>query len=448
MSTNNEPAPLTEAELDTLFADLASYPLIALAVSGGPDSLALLHLAARWRLAVPNPPAILVLTVDHALRPQSAAEAQFVATQAASLNLPHETLTWSGPKPAHGLSAAARNARYDLLAERLAREPLPPRALVTAHTQDDQAETFLMRLARGSALAGLAAMHPARQLSPDITLVRPFLSVPKARLEATLRAFGQTWLTDSTNADPAYERPRLRQSEQIRASAGLTNAALALTASRLARANAALETATDALESSAVIHTPGLTAAIDRPEFDAAPLEIRIRLLDRLLNTYGGIHPAPELSEIERLAARLPASKLSTTLGGCLIVSDHAILIAREPGRTGLPQIELAPGQSALWDARFLVTLSPKAPGPCTVRALTASEWSSLRRLLPALPAHIALALPAFWHSNQLVAVANLLPLDSLAVLEQQLHYLAPTGLLRDFGPCCVAKPSRFMDKR
>ncbi len=134
MPHSPQPSPLTGADTASLFADLARFPLIALAISGGPDSLALLHLYARWRNTLPNPPATLVLTVDHALRPQSASEAQFVASQSASLCLRHETLVWSGPKPAHGLSAAARDARYQLLTGRLAREPLSPRALLTART--------------------------------------------------------------------------------------------------------------------------------------------------------------------------------------------------------------------------------------------------------------------------------------------------------------------------
>ncbi len=453
------PAPLTATETAALFADLAHYPLIALAVSGGADSLALLHLIARWRTLTPNPPPVLVLTVDHALRPKSASEAQFVASQSASLCLPHETLVWSGPKPAHGLSAAARDARYQLLTGRLAREPAIPRALLTAHTQDDQAETFLMRLGRGSGLEGLTAMHRARAVAKDTTLLRPFLTIPKARLEATLRALGQSWITDPTNADPAYERPRLRQTESIRASAGLTNSALALTASRLARANSALETATGALESSAVSHTPGLTAAIHRPAFQTAPLEIRIRLLERLLNTYGGIHPAPQLSEIERLAIHLSSATTATTLGGCLVIpGDHAILIAREPGRTGLPRLDLSPGQSALWDARFHVTLAPAAPGACTVRALSPDEWTALRRRpsIPQLSTHAALALPTFWHADRLVAAPSLClnaeptlaPYTRAPVLERQLHTLAPDDQIRSFEPLCEAKPAAGMDKR
>ena len=156
------------------------------------------------------------------------------------------------------------------------------------------------------------------------------------------------------------------------------------------------------------------------------------------------------MSEIERLAARLTAPKLSTTLGGCLIISDHAILIAREPGRTGLPQLDLIPGRSALWDARFHAALAAQAPGPCSVRALTPDEWTALRGMpgILQLPAHTALALPTFWHAGQLVAVPGLGPLTHTTVLEQQLHSLAPDERLRSFEPLCTAKPASLMDKR
>ena len=330
--------PISGLELPALFAPLARFPIIALAVSGGPDSLALLHLFAHWRtLSAPAQPG-LVLTVDHGLRPQSATEATFVAREARALGLPHETLLWNGPKPATGLSNAAREARYRLLCERLAREPESPRALITAHTQDDQGETVLMRLARGSGVDGLAGIRPERLLLPEhaITLLRPLLTIPKSRLEATLSALGKTWITDPTNADPRFERPRLRQSAALRESAGLTNAAIALSAQRLARANDALIAATDALERAAVRHDPGISATIERAAWMAAALELRIRLLDRLLRACGGSHPPPQLSEVERLAGRLLTATTPTTLGGCLILPDNdTITLTREPGRPG-----------------------------------------------------------------------------------------------------------------
>jgi len=446
MPQSHQLEPVSDAEAAALFADLTRFGLVALAVSGGPDSLALLHLFARWRAQLAEPPATLVLSVDHGLRPASAGEADFVAREAAGLGLLHDTLVWGGPKPATGLPNAAREARYRLMTERLARETRAPIALLTAHTQDDQAETLLMRLARGSGVEGLAGMSRERSLSKDygITLVRPLLAVPKARLEATLDALGGTWIVDPTNSDPAYERPRLRQSQVLRDEAGLTNAALALSATRLVRANVALEVTTCALEACAVVHVPGILAAIYRAAFDVAPSEIQIRLLARLLAAYGGEHPVAQLSEIERLAARLAAPDAAAmTLGGCLITPKaDSILIHREAGR-GLPVLDLAPGQSAVWDARFMVSLDASAPGPCSVRALSAAEWNVLAVKSACISrAREALTVPSFWHAGGLVAVPQLRALRGEPTLERQLHWLASADVLAVFEPACVARPA------
>jgi tRNA(Ile)-lysidine synthase len=400
---------VTERELPALFASVGRYDCIALAVSGGPDSLALLYLFARWRqLTLPNLPT-LILTVDHTLRASSADEAVQVAHAAHELGLPHETLIWQGAKPATGIARAARDARYRLLCERLAREKFSRRALLTAHTQDDQAETVLMRLARGSGVGGLSGMKPERQMQGfDITLMRPLLTVPKQRLEATLAALGKSWVTDPTNTDLSYERPRLRASARLRHEAGLTDAALSLSASRLARADAALSMATDALARACARSVPGLSITIDRSILTAAPLELQVRLVNRAVCYSGGTHKPPRLSEIERLVEWLSNNVAACTLGGCRIAKTAAtIVVTREVGRTGLPMCTLAPGISAIWDNRFIVALAPSSPVICTVRGLTAAEWAKLRVLddKNTIPALIALTMPSFWVGSTCVAL-------------------------------------------
>jgi len=149
-------APLSAEEAKSLFADLARAPALVLAVSGGPDSTALLMLAARWCAALKRGPQLLAVTVDHGLRAQSAAEANSVKRLARKLGVPHKTLRWTGRKPSTGLQEAARETRYRLLAE--AARKTGAQHVVTAHTLDDQAETVMLRLARGSGLSGLAAM--------------------------------------------------------------------------------------------------------------------------------------------------------------------------------------------------------------------------------------------------------------------------------------------------
>ena len=169
---------LSDDGLERLFASLDQASGIVAAVSGGPDSMALMHLLARWRATAERPP-VLVATIDHGLRPEAADEAAFVAREAAALGLPHRILAWTGDKPSAGIQEAAREARYRLLVAHAREEGASH--LVTAHTLDDQAETVLMRLSRGSGLSGLAGMRPETDRQ-GIRHARPLLDWPKARL--------------------------------------------------------------------------------------------------------------------------------------------------------------------------------------------------------------------------------------------------------------------------
>ncbi|MHC2512527.1 tRNA(Ile)-lysidine synthetase-like protein [Bradyrhizobium elkanii] len=190
-----------------LFAGLAGAPAILLAVSGGPDSVALMWLAARWRRALAQGPRLVAVTVDHGLRPEAAREARDVKRLARSLDLPHHTLRWTGPKPGTGVPAAARAARYRLLAQAARKHGATH--ILTAHTRDDQAETLLMRMLRGSGVAGLSAM--ARETERDgVLLTRPLLDVSKAQLIATLKKARIGFADDPTNRDRSFTRPRLR----------------------------------------------------------------------------------------------------------------------------------------------------------------------------------------------------------------------------------------------
>lgn len=147
-------AAVGDEELNALFRGLEDLPGFVIAVSGGSDSTALLLLATRWAKRLKKPPRLLAVTIDHGLRAEAKAEAASVKRLARQLEVPHRTLRWRGSKPATGLQEAARTARYGLLAQTAARAGLAH--VLTAHTLDDQAETVLFRLARGSGLAGLA----------------------------------------------------------------------------------------------------------------------------------------------------------------------------------------------------------------------------------------------------------------------------------------------------
>jgi tRNA(Ile)-lysidine synthase len=200
---------VSDGEFARLMARLAPFDdrrHLAVAVSGGPDSLALVLLAARW--AKHNGHTVSALTVDHGLRPESAAEARQVADWLAGRELAHAVLRWRGAKPATAVQATARAARYRLLVGWCRRNRVAD--LLVGHQLEDQAETLLMRLARGTGLDGLAAMTPASRLD-GVRLVRPLLAVPKARLRATLEAVDQPWIEDPSNLDPEFLRTRAGQ---------------------------------------------------------------------------------------------------------------------------------------------------------------------------------------------------------------------------------------------
>jgi tRNA(Ile)-lysidine synthase len=332
--SNADGAPVSAAEARALFADLRRAPSLVLAVSGGPDSTALLLLAARWRSALRQGPTLLAVTVDHGLRRESAAEAAVVKTLAERLGVAHRTVRWTAPKPKTGVQAAARDARYRLLAS--AAKRVGARHVVTAHTLDDQAETVLFRLARGSGLTGLAAM--ARTTSLDgIVLVRPFLDVPKARLIATLRATRTPFIEDPSNLDPRFTRPRLRALMPSLAAEGLDASRLAQLARRMGRADAALAAVTR--EALSPIATPPNGVSVDARAFERLPAEIALRFLQCTISSLGDEGP-PELRKLEALLEVLAAARPGTaghvrrTLAGALVtLTRDSLTIERAPPR-------------------------------------------------------------------------------------------------------------------
>lgn len=406
-------------EAENAFERLASFGHIVLAVSGGPDSMALLVLAAEWRARKGDQaPSISVATVNHGLRSEAAAEAEFVKGEAERLGLPHTTLRWLGDKPAKGVPDAARTARYRLLEEYASSIGAQNVAVVTAHHRDDQAETFAMRLARGAGVTGLAAMPVERPLSggSPVRLVRPLLPFPKSRLIATLAARGMPFVEDPTNTDERYERARVRQLFPALDAAGIKVSAFAMSARRLRDAEAGLRYA-----ESCFVRTLDLSfgnevfASFDRRAFDDGPGILRQRVLTRLITRYGGRSSRPELSEIEDLTARLHKDgKSLATLGGVMISSGgRFVRIWREAGRLDEAEIELVPGESRTWDRRFVVHRMPETSGAVSVRPLGPAAYSEIAKRLVSgrrPPSRAAHALPSFWIGSDLIAVPSLAP--------------------------------------
>ena len=415
-------APVRDEELDALFAPLVSFPVAILAVSGGADSIALMHLASRWARSSAQPPKLVVATVDHGLRQASRAEAEWVAGQARALGLEHAILTWAGSKPATGIQDAARAARYGLLAE-FARKvaAAQPVAIVTAHTEDDQAETLLMRLARGSGLDGLAAMSERRGLDEGVVLLRPLLAVAGARLRATLTAAQHPWIEDPSNDAERFERVRLRKGQALLVDLGLANEKIALSARRLERARKALDAGTRALAQSARVELhAGAFASFDHAVWLAAPEELRLRLLARLVASYGGQSQPVRLAQLEALADRLarPGFEGATLAGAAVALHGADVRVLREAGRTALPTLALQAGASAVWDGRFRVHAASDAGPDIDVRALGLPAFARLRQQLDMprdLPARAAATLPAFWRGEALIFVPTLAALGAVS---------------------------------
>ena len=347
--------PISEAEATALFAPLALHetPVFVLAVSGGPDSTALMWLAARWRDSLRDPPRLVAVTVDHGLRPESAREARDVKRLAAKLDIEHHTLRWTGRKPKTAIQEAARNARYRLLAK--AAHQVGSRCVLTAHTLDDQAETVLLRMARGTGVRGLTGMILGPHWVPvpegrDVQLFRPLLQVPKARLIATLKSAKLPYAVDPSNADPRFARPRLRELMPGLAAEGLTAQRLALLAHRVSRVEIALY---DVLNEALMRLAPGPWSekgpiSVEMKAFSDLPDEIAVRFLGRLIEWTGDEGPV-ELGKLEALFEGLEGAMLDTlapsakppafrrTLAGAMVtLSGAKLTVERAPPRRRL----------------------------------------------------------------------------------------------------------------
>ena len=228
--------------LDALGVDLEGEKALAVAVSGGPDSMALAFCLRRWAEGLNQAPVLHFLTVDHGLRSESAEEAENVQAVCGTLlgDLGrHHILRWEGEKPQASLQEAARRARYDLMAGYCAVQGI--RCLFLAHHMDDQAETLLFRLAKGSGLDGLSGMRPVQAYGDDLMSLRPFLRVGKDELVQTCVGNGVDYVRDPSNENERFARVRLRRSREVLEEEGLSAKRLAVTARRLERARDALD---------------------------------------------------------------------------------------------------------------------------------------------------------------------------------------------------------------
>jgi tRNA(Ile)-lysidine synthase len=335
--------------LDRRLLPASSRPIVV-ALSGGGDSLALLLVANTW--AKSKARRLLVLTVDHRLRAESAGWTANCAASARRLGLGFQPLAWTGDKPAAGLPAAARHARHALLAD-AAREA-GARVILMGHTADDGLEARLMREAGSSTPEPREwAPSPAWPQGRGVFLLRPMLDIRRADIRAWLTARGETWIDDPANADTAYARPRARQALAM----GATPSAAPASASASALALACRARADGGLE-------------IARDNLRTAPADALTRFVSAACLCAAGTDRPPARERVQRLATRLAdAEPFVATLAGARIEADDGrVRFLREPGeaaRGGLAPITLQAGQTGVWDGRFEIT----AEQDCEVRA-------------------------------------------------------------------------------
>ncbi|MBV8737441.1 MAG: tRNA lysidine(34) synthetase TilS [Alphaproteobacteria bacterium] len=399
-------APLGLAEFAEQLERLAVFetaPFVAVAVSGGPDSLALAILADYW--ARRRGGWICALSVDHGLRPESGAELRQVAEWLAARSIRHEILVWDGKKPRSRIQEAARTARYRLLGEWCRLQGCLH--LLIGHHREDQVETYWLRRAARSGPDGLAAMSAVREID-GCRILRPLLDIAKTRLVATLAAENQSFLSDPSNRNPAFARARLRQNG--------TDANVEVTLAEVrerGRERVTREHACCALLARAVALHPAGFAVLDPEVLLAAPPEVAEQALSALVTGLGASRYAPRRRSLARLRLTLAgAAAGGRVLGGYRFVAWRGrILVLRELAAAAAPVL-IAPGDHLSWDGRFAISL-PIAARPLTVGYLGEDGLAALhhqpRGPAPSLlPALIHPVLLGFWDKHGLAAVPTL----------------------------------------
>lgn len=365
---------------------------IGVAVSGGGDSLALLLLLDQW--AHENRRTLMAVTVDHGLRPESSSEAQAVARLCAARGIAHEILHWRDWDGTGNLQNAARLARYRLITDWAAQNSVT--TVATGHTRDDQAETFLMRLARGSGVDGLAAMHPIRRRN-GLLWMRPLLTTGRQELRDYLAAQGISWADDPSNDDSRYDRIKIRKAMRMLADLGLTIDTLCDTATRMQQARTALELAT--LDFAQAIASPRPSGSVRvrlLPFLQATP-ELQGRLLAHCLGWVGTSRYRPRLRSLLQVIKGLNTQR-NQTLSGCNItrISLKTFEISREASA-----MRSTTDTTGLFDGRW--QMGTPADQPCQIRPLGKDgilmrpDWRQ-----SAESRNTILSTPSVWYNNEL----------------------------------------------
>ena len=409
-------SPINAREFDQLirlFGLLEAEPLVAVGVSGGADSLCLVLLLDSWLRRRRG--RAVALIVDHQLRPEAKREIQQLVGWLANYSIEYHVLVWSDEKLGRTSQAAAREARYELLTGWCRRAGVLHLAL--AHHRDDQAETHLLRKARGSGADGLAAM-PIVWEHNNVRLLRPLLSVPGTRLRATLLCMHQRWVEDPSNDDPTYGRTHVRRKLAKLSEENKGAAHIATVASDYASVRGGADEVTALLLVRVTQIDPAGFCWLDQMLLAEAPTKVGLRALTQILLAIGGNKYGARRESLLLLYEALRKNQIAggRTLGGCCITpSRNGILICREPAAAD-HVLSLLPGQWSLWDHRFHVALGRCCVGgrrQFKVHRLGVNGWCAVKRKRSGvnertLPLFVRYCLPALWDLDGLVAVPHL----------------------------------------
>ncbi len=439
-----EAAPVTGGEFARLMAPFAPFertPRLAVAVSGGPDSLALTLLLADWVAGQGGE--LLAFTVDHGLRPESAGEARWVGELLTARGVDHRTLHAGLDKTSGGgRQDRARAARYACLEAACVEAGVLHLAL--AHHRGDQAETVLLRIRGRTAVPGMAGMAGQRT-TPALRLLRPLLALPKARLVATLWSRGVSWVEDPSNQNRIYLRSRMRAVGPELARSGLDEAHLAEIAGLIGVARNAVDILTASLLADALEVHPFGFARLRLNALVAADKEVGRTALAQVLTTVGGRDRPPRRERLVRLYSELSGEpgktpRYGSTLGGCrLLLRGENLFVMREVGRT--PRDKLVPGERKVYDGRYRLQVSADAPNGLEVGPLGRAGWAAVTAAKPglretSLPSPVRFALPAVFDADGAREV------PALGWLRAGLQ--APAVEECAFAPCVAATGSGF----
>ena len=406
-------APLHADEFAALMRPLGAFPngaSFAVAVSGGPDSMALSFCMKRWCAAQGHH--LRAFIVDHALRAESAAEAATTKERLGALDIPADILKWEHGVVTSRLHITARRARYELITKACKNAGISH--LLLAHQREDQAETIVMRLAKGSGIDGLAGIAVA-SMKDGVHVLRPLLAISKERLIATCHDAKISFVTDPSNASEKFARGRLRRMLPLLAEEGLTVERLVELGDRARTARDALDYYTHELLRTAAEQNIYGVVSISIPALMSAPRAIIERAITICLQTVHAGDYAPEHLSLTRLVDDILSGEpmAARTLHGCLISQrGERVTIMREYAMiTEFPTLN--PGETLLWDGRWHVALAPSAGAdnaPLTVRPLGNPPHENVDQLSPQLrhdlPQGRARAtLPSLWLGKNLVAI-------------------------------------------